>query len=303
MDFRSLNYFRVVAEELNFTRAAERLNMSQPPLSLQIRTLEEELGVPLFIRGKRKLALTPEGLLLKRRTDQLLAFSEKTKRELREMKDELAGTLHLGLVEGRAPYLASRWIRDFRKKYPLVDYSLSNGSSDDVLEMLTRGFIDLAVIAAPYDEEHLEGVVAGREPWVAMIPRDHRLAGEPDAPIRLADLREEPLIIPQRPSRAEAILRYLRETGGEPKVLCRLSSYVDACALVEEKAGICIFPQTTYTPNPHFVTRVITEPDKQAAYVLVWYKHQPPRGLAAEFVRFVRELMKSDEECCRASVF
>ena len=116
MDLRSLHYFTVVAEELNITRAAERLNMSQPPLSNQIKGLEEELGVQLFIRGKRHLTMTEAGALLYRRAKQLLELSEQTQQEIRSI-DGLSGDLNISLVEGRAPYLLARWIAGFRSEY------------------------------------------------------------------------------------------------------------------------------------------------------------------------------------------
>ena len=121
MDLRSLHYFSVVAEELNITRAAERLNMSQPPLSSQIKGLEEELGVLLFIRGKRHLTMTEAGALLYRRARQLLELSEQTQQEIRSL-DGLSGDLNISLVEGRAPYLLARWIAGFRSEFPLVTF-------------------------------------------------------------------------------------------------------------------------------------------------------------------------------------
>lgn len=108
MDLRTLRYFTVVAQERNITRAAEKLNMSQPPLSSQMRGLEEELGVTLFLRGKRRLELTEEGILLLRRANQILELTEKTRLELQERVNEVSGTLYLGMVEGRAPCPAWR---------------------------------------------------------------------------------------------------------------------------------------------------------------------------------------------------
>ena len=149
MDLRSLKYFVVVAQELNITRAAEKLNMSQPPLSNQIKALEEDLGVTLFIRGKRHLQLTEAGSLLLRRANQVLELTDKTRQELQEMQNGLSGTITIGMVEGRAPFLVSRWIAGFREEFPLVQFSLWNGSSDDVLERLYRGLVDRALLASP----------------------------------------------------------------------------------------------------------------------------------------------------------
>ena len=113
MDFRTLQYFVTVAEELSFTRAAEKLNMSQPPLSNQIKAMEEDLGTTLFIRGKRHLKLTEEGNLLLARARQILEMADKTREDLAALGSELSGVIDLSIVEGRAPYLAARWIAGF----------------------------------------------------------------------------------------------------------------------------------------------------------------------------------------------
>ena len=208
MELRTLRYFTVVARELNITRAAEKLNMSQPPLSNQIKALEEELGVQLFIRGKRHLELTEEGALLLRRAVQMQELADKTRQELASLREGMTGTIYLSMVEGRAPFLAAQWIAGFREEFPLVRYNLWNGSSDDVLDRLRKGLADLAVIAAPYDTEHLEGFPVGQEPWAAMLHPDHPLAKEPGDTIPLSSLVGEPLIVPSRKSRIESIRRW-----------------------------------------------------------------------------------------------
>ena len=294
MDFRTIQYFVTVAQELNITRAAEKLQMSQPPLSNAIRGLEEELGVQLFIRGKRRLTLTEAGTLLLRRATQLLEMGEKTRRELASLGSELSGTLCLGMVEGRAPYLAARWIAGFRDEFPLVHYELWNGSSDDVLDQLHRGLADLAVIAAPYDGERLEGFAVGREPWVAMLPRSHPLASLPGRELPLEKLVGQPLIVPRRKSRVEAIRQWFAGIGAEPEILCEMSNYVDAVALVEQNVGISIFPQTTYTPNAHTVSKRITRPAREVEYVLVWERGRMQTTLVREFVGYVRDFIQAD---------
>lgn len=289
MDLRTLRYFTVVARERNITRAAEKLNMSQPPLSHQIRCLEEELGVQLFIRGKRRLELTDDGALLLRRANQILELTEKTAQEMKERKNQVSGTLYLGLVEGRAPYLAASWIAGFRKQYPLVYYNLWNGSSDDVVDRLRQGLADLAIVATPYDMERLEGFPVGDEPWCAILPRESALAQEPGDTIPLEQLVGQPLIVPSRGSRVQAIRRWFQEIGAEPDIRCTMSNYVDALALTEQGVGISIFPQTTQTPSSLVRVKVITKPARRAEYVLVWNREGPTSRLVGEFTTWVRE--------------
>lgn len=292
MELRTLRYFTVVARELNITRAAEKLNMSQPPLSNQIKALEEELGVQLFIRGKRHLELTEEGVLLLRRAVQMQELADKTRQELASLREGMTGTIYLSMVEGRAPFLAAQWIAGFREEFPLVRYNLWNGSSDDVLDRLRKGLADLAIIAAPYDTEHLEGFPVGREPWAAMLHPDHPLAQGPGDTIPLSSLVGEPLIVPSRKSRIESIRRWFGEIGAEPRILCEMSNYMDAAALSSQGVGVSIFPQTVGVSNGLVVSKVVTQPARQVEYILVWNKGQAPSGLTREFIRYVQDYLE-----------
>ena len=294
MELRTLHYFTVVAQELNITRAAEKLNMSQPPLSNQIKALEEELGVQLFIRGKRRLELTEEGGLLLRRAVQIQELADKTRQEIASLREGMTGVIYLSMVEGRAPFLAARWIAGFREEFPLVRYNLWNGSSDDVLDRLHKGLADLAVIAAPYDTEHLEGFPVGREPWIAMLHPDHPLAQPIGDTIPLSSLVGEPLIVPSRTSRVDAIRRWFGEVGAEPHILCEMSNYMDAAALTSQGVGISIFPQTVDVSNGLVVSKVVIQPSRQVEYILVWNRGQPPSGLTREFIHFVQENLRND---------
>ena len=113
MDLRTLRYFVTVAEELNITKAADKLSMSQPPLSFQMKALEKELETELFIRGKRHLQLTESGRLLYRHAKEILNLAEKTSSEIRSMSNGISGTISIGLVEGSAPNIAASWIAEF----------------------------------------------------------------------------------------------------------------------------------------------------------------------------------------------
>ncbi len=294
MDFRSLTYFSMVAKERNFTRAAQKLNMSQPPLSNQIRHLEEELGAQLFIRGSRSLQLTDAGTLLLRRTEQMLDLASRTRGEIASLSAGPTGTLFLGMVEGRAPFLAARWIASFRESHPMVRYEMRSGSRGEILDQLNRGLIDLAVIDGAYDKDRLSGVSVGIEPWVALISKEHPLAQEPGDTVTLSRIAEEHLIIPRRKSQAKTVHQWFDSIGKEPTIICEQSGYVDAMALVEQNVGIGIFPRTTTAdPNEHVVVKIITEPEKMVEYSLVWNRNQNPAGLPGDFAQYVQSEMKA----------
>lgn len=294
MDFRTLLYFVTVAEEQNFTHAAEKLNMSQPPLSNQIRQLEDDLGVQLFIRGRRKVELTEQGEILLKRARQILSLRDKTREELTDVSSELTGHISIGIVEGRAPFLAARWIAAYRESHPGIVFDLWNGSSDDVLDQLDKGLMDLAVIAAPFDNVKWDGIKAAINPWVAMIPASHPLAKPDGDYVDLISLSNEPIGVPARQSRRQSLIRWFESVGAEANIVCTLSSYANAVALAEQNACISIFPQTTYTPNSLVVTKLITNPAKIAEYYVLWKKSDPPAGITKNFLQFVKEFIDQD---------
>ncbi|MBO6004435.1 MAG: LysR family transcriptional regulator [Verrucomicrobia bacterium] len=293
MDLRALHYFVIVAEERNITRAAERLNMSQPPLSAQLKGLEDELGVQLFIRGKRHLTITDAGTHLYRRARQILELANQTQQELRSLEG-LSGNLNISLVEGRAPYFLARWIAGFRSEFPQVAVHLWNGSGDEVMERLHRGLADLAMVAAPYNAEQLDGIPVGREPWVAMMSIDHPLAKEGGRFLPLKKLAGQPLYVPSRRSRLDSIRAWFGELGQEPNIAGDLSSYIDAVALAEQNAGICIFPMTTYNESDLVVKRIITESARQIEYALVWKRNERLTEIEQEFINFVQDCLEEE---------
>ena len=295
MDLRALHYFVVVAEELNITRAAKRLNMSQPPLSSQIKSLEDELGVQLFIRGKRHLTITDAGSHLYRRARQILELSDQTQQELQSLEG-LSGDLNISLVEGRAPFLLSRWIAGFRSEFPRVAIHLWNGSGDEVMERLHRGLADLALVALPYNAEQLDGITVGREPWVAMMSKSHPLAKEEGDFLPLRKLVGQPLYVPNRRSRIDAISTWFEELGEEPCIAGDLTNYIDAVALSEQNAGICIYPMTTYNESDLIVKKIITESARQIEYALIWRRNERHTELQQEFIYYVQDCIEEERK-------
>lgn len=293
MDLRALHYFVIVAEERNITRAAERLKMSQPPLSAQLKGLEDELGVQLFIRGKRHLTITDAGTHLYRRARQILELTSQTEQELRSLEG-LSGNLNISLVEGRAPFFLARWIAGFRSEFPQVAVHLWNGSTDEVMERLQRGLADLAMVAAPYNTEQFDGIPVGREPWVAMMSIDHPLAKEGGRFLPLKKLVGQPLYIPSRRSRLDSIRAWFGELGQEPNIAGDLSSYVDAVALAEQNAGVCIFPMTTYNESDLIVKKIITESARQVEYALIWKRNERLTVIEQEFINFVQDCLEEE---------
>ncbi len=285
MELRTLRYFVTVAEELNITRAAALLNLSQPPLSQQLKNLEEELDTVLFVRGKRQLSLTESGKMLYQRAKDILSLAEKTSSEIRSLKAGMTGTVSIGLVEGMAPDIAGEWFAGFLKEHPQVHFRILDGNSDDLIEKMRGGLIGLAVITAPYDQQLLNSFAVGQERMAALMRHDHPLA-EKDS-LTVEDLLPEPLIVPSRKAHVDNIRRWFRGTG-EPNIICEMDNYLDAAALAGRGVGISIFPQTAYVMNDSLIQKEILVPNTAVDYLFVWRKgHQLPL-LEETFIDYVR---------------
>lgn len=289
MELRHIRYFLAVATELNFTRAARKLCIAQPPLSRQIQDLEEELGVKLFERKPHALQLTEEGALFKQYATQVLDLVNKSTEDIRERKRGLQGTLYLASVEGHAPRLYAEWIAAFHSLHPHVQYNLWNGNSDDVVNRVMNGLCDLAIIMEPHNAEGVESIPVYQEPWVAIIPADNPLAKEKGATVNLADLTPYELIIPSRSSRLEEINDWFRSTG-KPIIRCRIAHLLSAYELTRLGVGITIYPASAsdIANMSDVVIKQIVNPAKTASYILLWNKYRQLPHVATEFLDFIR---------------
>lgn len=177
MEIRVLRYFLEIAREENMTRASERMHISQPSLSKQMKDLEEELGKKLFRRGSTGLHLTDEGMLLRKRAEDILAMVDKTQEEFRSMGEVSGGDVHIGCAESyQLRYLADIMKR-FRRRYPLLKYHILSGDTVQVAEKLDKGLLDFAVIVEPPNLQkynYIELPVA--DTWGLVIRRDDPLA-------------------------------------------------------------------------------------------------------------------------------
>ena len=288
MDVRTLSYFVVIAEELNITKAAEKLCMSQPPLSSQMKALEEELDTVLFIRGKRHLQLTESGKLLYRHAKEILSLVNKTSEEIRAMKKGMRGKIAIGLVEGSAPIIAASWIETFLSNNKNVEFSVVDGNSDELIAKLRSGLIDMAVITSPCDNTLLNSFKVGQEKMTAFMSKDNPLAALPGNTIDLSMLKDKPLIIPSRESMNRMITKWFKEIHAEPKIVCRMDNYLDVAALAGRNIGISLFPKTSYILNEQLVAKEIVNPERYVEYLFVWLKNKPLSLLDEAFIDHVK---------------
>jgi DNA-binding transcriptional LysR family regulator len=196
MDLRRLRYFVAVAEELSFNRAAQRLRISQPPLSNQIKQLEEELGIQLFERSSRGVRMTEAGEALLDEARRIFVQLEQTTRVVQRVGHGEVGRLTLGFVPSASNEMLPSILRTFRHRYPEVELFLREMRPDRVVQRLHDQQIDAGFLYLPLDDASLNVECVSREPLVLALPESHRLASKPR--IALQALTEEPFILPAR---------------------------------------------------------------------------------------------------------
>ncbi len=297
MELRHIHYFLVLAEEKNVTKAAEKLCMAQPPLSRQIKDLEDELGSELFVRSNKGVRLTEAGEKFMDYALQIEHLADQSKEAVKDVNIGLQGTLFLATVEGRAPHLLAEWIADFHKEYPKVVFNLWNGNSDDVALRLENRLCDLAIICGPYDSSELEGVFVYNEPWAAIMSSEHPLAKKKTGvhkkgdlePLSVKELAPYELIIPSKQSRLHEISSWFDDCEEKPAFIGRLAHALDAYELAEQNVGIAIYPasESIYKNNDKVVVKKLADPEVTANYYLARIQGRQMTPVAEKFWEFV----------------
>lgn len=196
MELRVLKYFLAVAREENITRAAALLHLTQPTLSRQLMQLEEELGVQLFHRSRYRIVLTDDGMLLRRRAQELVDLAEKTEQEFRR-DPELRGEIAIGSGDLEGMHLLAGWLASFQKLHPRITYRISSGNADHTKERLENGTLDLGLLLEPVDISRYDILrMPVKEQWGVHLPEQSPLAQK--EAITARDLADIPLIFTER---------------------------------------------------------------------------------------------------------
>lgn len=243
MELRHLRYFIAVAEELHFSRAAERLGMSQPPLSKQIRVLERELGVELFHRDPNGVTLTDAGQVLWSEAHRLVGDAQAFRRLAESLGSGQEGLVRIAVVGTTVMGGVPGIIRQARQTMPRVTFTLHDIETGDQVLAFRKRRIDVGVIRPPFPLEGRQYVPLAREPLVAVLPADHELASR--SSIRSSELREEDFILfPRRLGQGlfDAVVGSCREHGFEPRITLETERMQTIIVLVASGAGVSIVP-------------------------------------------------------------
>ena len=197
MDIRTLRYFLAVAREENITRAAHFLHIAQPSLSVQLMELEQEIGKKLMIRGKRKITLTDEGVLLRKRAEEILFLVEKTERELTSDDEIINGDISIGSGETEAMGFIITVAKELSLDFPNIRYNLYSGDADAIMEKIDKGILDFGIVMEPIDSTKYESLsLHVTDVWGLLMKKSCPLSSKNS--ISAKDLKNIPLIIPKR---------------------------------------------------------------------------------------------------------
>lgn len=288
MDIRVLRYFLAVAREENITRAAEDLHIAQPTLSKQLMELEQELGKKLLVRGKRKVTLTEDGVLLRKRAEEIVSLLDKTKREISSDSEEIHGEIAIG---GNPVATILQAAAALRSDYPNVRFHFFSGDAIAVTERLDHGSLDFAILIPPVDAQKYESILLHDvSQWGLLMERDSPLAQQPA--ITKEVLQTVPLILHQRTGLQQTVAAWA-ETDIEQLQIAATYNVVQRNSISFVKSGLGYFlaPRDLFEPelSSSYCFRPL-DPPLQIEYALVWKKYSVFSKAARAFLEKVRWL-------------
>ncbi len=286
MEFRVLKYFLMVAREENITKAAALLHLTQPTLSRQLMQLEEELGVKLFHRSKHSIILTEDGMLLKRRAQEIISLSDKTVQELSHKEDVLSGEIAIGCGETKSMLFLSEQIRKFQQKYPLVWFSIYSAIADDIKERIEKGILDIGLLMEPVDVGKYEFIrMPKKEKWGILVRKDSELATKES--INPKDLTGVPLIMVKRELVKNELASWFGDYYEGLQIAATYNLILNAASMVERGVGValCFDLGVAFYEDLCFIPLT---PILETGSVLVWKKNQTLGVATSQFMNYLK---------------
>ena len=243
MELRVLRYFLAVVREGTITKAANFLHVTQPTLSRQLMDLEKELGQQLFIRSSNNISLTPEGMLLKQRAQEIVELADKTESMFSNMKNEIAGEIFIGSGETSSIKIIAEVLKEIRLEYPKIKYNLYSGNADDVSEKLDKGLIDFGIFIQPTDISKYEYLSLNSfDTWGLIMRKNDPMANKKY--ITADDLIDIPLITSRQVEKITNIkneyLEWFGDLINDLNIVARYNLIYNAAIMVEEGLGYAL---------------------------------------------------------------
>ena len=296
MDIRVLQYFLAVAREESITRAAKNLHMTQPPLSRQLKDLENEIGKQLLIRGSKKVTLTEDGVLLRKRAAEIVALVEKTKIELSASDESISGDVYIGSGETDAVSTIAGAAKDLQGRYPLIRYHIYSGDAEHVAEQLDKGLIDFGLLVEPFDAAKYDYIrLPSKDKWGVLMPADSPLAQK--ACVCAEDLWDKPLIISHQTASGGEMTAWLRRDLSQLNIVAFYELLYNASRFVKSGFGYAIALDNliNIAGESGLCFRPLS-PVLEAGLCIVWKRYQVFSKAAEKFLKEIQVKFSMEQQ-------
>lgn len=273
MELRVLEYFLAVAREQSISGAADYLHLTQPTLSRQLKDLENELGKQLFLRGKRQITLTDDGMLLRKRAEEIVDLVRKTEKEVSNLNDCISGDIFIGAGESDGFRILAKTAKNIQKEHPNVHFHISSGDILDVLYNLDKGLIDFGLVFGDVDTGKYNCIkFPVRESWGVLMRRDSELADRDF--IEPEDLFDKPLLISRQAYKRKEITQWFKGKYQELNIIATSNLIYNASLMVDEGMGYALTFDKLINTSQTNLKFVALKPPLAMDTNLVWKKYQ-----------------------------
>jgi DNA-binding transcriptional LysR family regulator len=283
-----LQYFLAVTREQSISGAAEYLHLSQPTLSRQLKDLEDELGKQLFIRGNRSVTLTEDGMILRKRAEEIMELVRKTENEISFSDDAIAGDIHIGAGETEGVRIILKGAKELQTRYHMVHFHIISGDSQAVMEQLDRGLIDFGLLLGKMNLSKYDTLkLPVKDIWGVLMRRDAPLAQKDK--ITPDDLIGQPLIISRQADKNNDLSEWFNKHNSEPNIVATYNLVYNASLMVDEGMGyaLCLDKIINTSGDSNLCFRPL-EPKLELEMNLVWKKYQILTKAAEKFLDILR---------------
>lgn len=287
MELRVLQYFLAVTREQSISGAAQSLFLSQPTLSRQLKELETELGKQLFIRGSRSVTLTEEGMILRKRAEEIMELVKKAEDEISNSDEIIAGDITIGTGETDGLRFIARAARSLQKEYPLVHLNIISGDRATVLEQLDRGLIDFGIIFGEVDVSKYEHIpIPHKDVWGVLMRKDFPLAEKSE--ITAADLIDKPLIVSRQAFQNDDFRGFFPCPLEKLNIAATYNLLFNGSIMADEGIGLAICLSNIINVSESSLCFRPLSPKTEAKLSVVWKKYQVLSRAIEKFLEKIR---------------
>lgn len=295
MELRVLQYFLAVAREESISGAAEFLHLSQPTLSRQLKDLEDELGKKLFIRGNRKISLTEEGMLLRKRAEEITTLVKKTEDEISLSDEAVAGEITIGAAESDGIRFLARVAGDLQREYPLIRFRIISGDRADITADLDKGLIDFGLVFGDIDPTEYDCLpLEYKDVWGVIMRKDAPLAKKKS--IRSEDLRDKPLIISRQAFKSADFKSFFGCDFDGLNIVATYNLIFNGSIMADEGLGYALgLDKIVNVSGDSNLCFIPLEPRLEAEMSIIWKKYRVHSKAVKKYLKKLREALGNEE--------